>query len=169
VLSVDPTETPAQRFLQILPVILAIIALIPLSKHLREWLDRRFFREAYNAEQILSELSEQVRSIPETRSLLQTVGQRISECLHVPQIAVLLRNDGMFRPAYATGFGDTPDASFSESSPLVERLQHPLSIYLDDPDSWVHRDWHDSYERDSLLRLSPRLLLPLSSKAGLLG
>jgi phosphoserine phosphatase RsbU/P len=169
VLSVDPTETPTERFLQILPAILVVIALMPLSKRLREWLDRRFFREAYNAEQILSELSEEVRTIPETSSLLRTVGQRISECLHVPQIAVLLRNDGMFRPAYAIGFDESPDAAFSEHSPLIQRLQQPVSVYIDDPESWVHRDWNDGYERDSLLRLSPRLLLPLPSKAGMLG
>ncbi|MBS1827692.1 MAG: SpoIIE family protein phosphatase [Acidobacteria bacterium] len=169
VLAVDPSETPTERFVQILPAIVVVVALMPLSKRLREWVDRRFFREAYNAEQILSELSEEVRSIPETSSLLETVGQRISECLHVPQIAVLLRSDGMFRPAYAMGFGDTPDASFAENSPLVARLQQPVSVYVDDPDSWVHHDWQDGYERDSLLRLAPRLLLPLSAKAGMLG
>lgn len=46
------------------------VALVPLvdmvSKPLRLWIDRRFFREAYNSEQILSELSEDVRTMVET-------------------------------------------------------------------------------------------------------
>jgi sigma-B regulation protein RsbU (phosphoserine phosphatase) len=43
------------------------VALVPIidlaAKRLRVWIDRRFFREAYNAEQILSELSDDVRTI----------------------------------------------------------------------------------------------------------
>src|SRR5271166_2255587 len=52
-----------------------------LGEQLRTWTDRRFFREAYNAEQVLSELSDQVRSIVETRSLIETVAARISDTL----------------------------------------------------------------------------------------
>ena len=43
---------------------------------LRRWVDRRFFREAYNAEQMLSELSEQVRGILDAEALLDTVTRR---------------------------------------------------------------------------------------------
>src|SRR5215469_10322126 len=39
---------------------------------LRTWTDRRFFRDAYHSEQILSSLSDEVRSIVETRPLLDT-------------------------------------------------------------------------------------------------
>src|SRR5262249_31588739 len=66
------------------------------AERLRGWVDRRFFREAYDAERVLSELSDQVRSIVEPQSLLQTVATRISETLHVSQIAVLL-DSGAFR------------------------------------------------------------------------
>src|SRR5207245_592294 len=38
-----------------------------------KWVDRRFFREAYNSEQILADLSDNVRTIVETRPLLETV------------------------------------------------------------------------------------------------
>src|SRR5439155_20372278 len=53
-----------------------------LGDWLRAWTDRRFFRDAYNAEQILSELAEKVRTIVETEPLLETVTQRIADALH---------------------------------------------------------------------------------------
>jgi sigma-B regulation protein RsbU (phosphoserine phosphatase) len=64
---------------------------------LRRWVDRRFFREAYNAEQILSELSEQVRGILDAEALVETVTRKISESLHVERVAVLLRDGAVFR------------------------------------------------------------------------
>ncbi|HEX4168798.1 MAG TPA: PDZ domain-containing protein, partial [Bryobacteraceae bacterium] len=42
------------------------------TQRLAVWVDRRFFRDAYNAEQILSDLAENVRSIVETKPLLET-------------------------------------------------------------------------------------------------
>ncbi len=56
-----------------------------LGERLRTWTDRRFFREAYNAEQVLSELSDQVRSMVETRPLIETVAARIADTLAHPQ------------------------------------------------------------------------------------
>jgi len=77
------------------------------SERLRIWIDRRFFREAYQAEQILSDLSDRVRTMVEPASLLQMVATRISETLHVARIAVLL--DGSpFRLTYAMGCGVVP-------------------------------------------------------------
>lgn len=67
-----------------------------LAPHLRNWLDRKFFREAYNAELILSELAERVHMITDTPTLIETVSRRISEVLHIPNIAVFLRNKDVF-------------------------------------------------------------------------
>lgn len=67
-----------------------IFLLNGITNRLAVLIDRRFFREAYNAEQILSELAERVRTIVETEPLLATVTQRISEALHVSRMAVLL-------------------------------------------------------------------------------
>jgi len=57
---------------------------------LRRGVDRRFLREAYEADAILSDLATNVRTIVETRPLLETVATRIAESLHVPRIAILL-------------------------------------------------------------------------------
>ena len=68
-----------------------------VSNRLQNWLDRKFFREAYNAELLLTELAEQARRYKEPQTLLGTVASRISEVLHVPQIAVFLRHGERFQ------------------------------------------------------------------------
>src|SRR5258708_5161791 len=65
-------------------------------------LDRRFFREAYSAEQILSEIGEEARNFVEPGPLLETVTKRISDTLHVPHTAVLLKASEEYCPAYGT-------------------------------------------------------------------
>ncbi|MBV9222928.1 MAG: SpoIIE family protein phosphatase [Acidobacteriaceae bacterium] len=74
-----------------------------VSSRLQNWLDRKFFREAYNAELLLTELAEQARRYKEPQTLLNTVASRISEALHVPQIAVFLRNGERFQLQQAIG------------------------------------------------------------------
>jgi len=139
------------------------------SDRLGRWVDRRFFREAYEADAILSDLATRVRTIVETQPLLETVATRIAESLHVPRIAILLEDDGSFQPAYALGYGTTPSAALSHESATVSRLrkqQHAV-VLLDDPDSWVQAAAEE--ERRSLEALQSELLLPLSLNDKILG
>jgi sigma-B regulation protein RsbU (phosphoserine phosphatase) len=150
------------------------VALVPLidfvAKRLIVWVDRRFFREAYNAEQILSDLSEDVRTMIETKPLLETVSSRISESLHVPQVALLLKNGVNFQPAYALGYKNAPDVSLNENNATIEKLKtnEPLVIYQDDQDSWIN-DEGQTAERENLRELNSQLLLPFGAKNELSG
>jgi len=150
------------------------IALIPLidfaAKRLIVWVDRKFFREAYNAEQILSDLSEDVRTMIETKPLLETVSSKISESLHVPQVALLLKNGGNFQPAYALGYKNAPNVSLNENNTTIEKLKtnEPLVIYQDDQDSWIN-DEAQTAERANLRELNSQLLLPFGAKNELSG
>ncbi len=74
-----------------------------MSQRLQNWLDRRFFREAYSAELILGELAERARTITDSSTLVDTVSRRISEILHIPQIAVLLRSGEIFQLEHTLG------------------------------------------------------------------
>ena len=137
------------------------------------WVDRRFFRDAYNAEQILSDLAEKVRTIVEIRPLLETVAQRIATALHVKQVAVLLSDSGLYRPAHAVGYGTLPELAFPSQSATVEMLnteKQPARVYFDDPESWIYKSLRMSdEERARLAALQPELLLPLAVKDELLG
>jgi phosphoserine phosphatase RsbU/P len=157
-------------------IIIAISAALGIGlRHvgdwLRAWTDRRFFRDAYNAEQVLAGLSDEVRSIVETRPLLERVATRIAESLHVRRIAVLLQQDGYYRPAYALGYAGLPQADLPVASATIERLRRdsePARVYLDDEQSWVNSSLTDE-ERSNLAALDPQLLLPLAVKDKLLG
>ena len=138
--------------------IVLVIRLRDLSDRIRRWLDRRFFREAYDAERILGDLSEQVRAILDTGELLQTVSRKIAESLHVERIAVMLPDGGLFRPALATGYAAPLRLHLSGSGPTVTRLRNargPLAVGA-----------ADGSELDGL---DAHLLLPLPSKNDLLG
>ena len=150
------------------------LALIPLidyvAKNLRVWIDRRFFREAYNAEMILSDLSEDVRTMVETKPLLETVSAKISESLHVPQVALLLKNGNDFFPAHTLGYETPPEVVLGESDKTIEKLRQneTLIIYKDDRESWINEETNAD-EREKILRLNSQLLLPVRAKNELSG
>jgi phosphoserine phosphatase RsbU/P len=169
----DPSHGRLLKVSAILLGIFLVLRIGKLADRLRAWLDRRFFREAYDAEQVLSELSEQVRTMVEPKSLLETVAARISQTLHVPQVAVLLAGDGLYRPAYAMGYADVPSVAFpavAATTRLLAKQKEPARVYLNDRDSWLYRDTEvTDEERDKLTRLQSELLLPLAVRDKLLG
>lgn len=149
-------STP-QRFTLIALGIVVVVRIGNSGQKLRGWLDRRFFREAYNSEQILGDLSEQVRSILDTGALLDTVTRKISESLHVDRIAVLLQQGSFYRPALATGYPGPVNVSIAADTPVMAQLRgSPAAIVVDE----------DSKEFGEL---DAQLLLPLRSKRDLLG
>ncbi len=157
----------------ILAGITAYFTIRRLGDNLRTWVDRRFFRESYNAEHVLTELSEQVRSIIEPGSLLETVTARISETLHVSQVAVLLGSAGFYRPAFAMGYASTPTVAFPSktgTAMVLKSQKEPARVFLNDRDSWLYREESISEEeRGKLATLQSELLLPLAVRDKLLG
>jgi phosphoserine phosphatase RsbU/P len=119
------------------------------AERVRAFTDRRFFREAYDAEQILGELGDTVRTIVETGPLLDMVTRRIQESLHVPRVMVLLRQGEEFRES-------RPAPALAAHGPLAERLRtlQPVLAYSDEPEATA---------------LGAELLLPLAVKDQLLG
>jgi len=122
-----------------------VFAIQAYADVLRRWIDKRFFREAYDAEHILSELASSVRTMLEVGPLLETVTKRISETLHVPRVAILLSEGGVLQPAYAIG-PSPPSTLPLPSEGLTENA-----------------------ERELQKALEAELLLPLSSNQKLVG
>jgi phosphoserine phosphatase RsbU/P len=171
-LSLDPTRSKPQRIMMIAWGVVIVIWLRRAAEFVRKWIDRRFFRDAYNAEQILEALSEEVRSIVEKQPLLERVATKISESLHIPRVAVLLESGGSYRPAFAIGYPGTLDTDFAETSGTVQQLKReaaPERVYFDDAKSWVNSPQLTEQERCKLVSLDPQLLIPLTVKQKLLG
>jgi phosphoserine phosphatase RsbU/P len=162
-----------QKTIVILVAIAAYFTIRGTGDRLRQWVDRRFFRETYNAENVLTELSDQVRSMVEPKPLLETVAARISETLHVPQVAVLLGGGGFYQPAFAMGYDSPPNVAFPSktgTAMVLKQQREPARVFLNDRDSWVYREQTVSdEERGKLATLQSELLLPLAVRDKLLG
>jgi hypothetical protein len=86
-------------------------------------LDRRFFREAHDRDQILLELIESVKESSSLREISELVSARISASLHPESIFVLFREPT--RPEFAVGYTSSAHASLPairEDSALVRAL-----------------------------------------------
>jgi sigma-B regulation protein RsbU (phosphoserine phosphatase) len=132
--------------------VILVFMLRRLAERLSRWVDRRFFREAYNSEQILSDLGEQVRTILDKNSLLETVVRKISESLHVERIAVFLAEGDVFRPALAAGYALPLDVAIPADSAPLQQLRRGREPF-----------------KHVLPEIGSELLLPLASQKELLG
>jgi sigma-B regulation protein RsbU (phosphoserine phosphatase) len=151
--------------------IAVVFLLRRLAESLRRWIDRRFFREAYNADLILSDLADKVRTIVDTDTLLETVAKRIAESLHVTRVALLLPAGGSFAPVYCLGYGEPPRTLLPENGSTIEHLhqERAATVYPDDNDSWIYQPNFPEPERIALESLESQLLLPLALNQKILG
>jgi sigma-B regulation protein RsbU (phosphoserine phosphatase) len=141
-----------------------------LSQRVQRWLDKKFFREAYNSELVLSELANQVRQVTDRSDLIDTVLRRISEVLHVPQVAMLLRGNQVFHLQQALGMDFGGPVVFAEQSATVQNLMRtnqPATVYRDRPEEWIADA--DAEETALLRRINAELLLPMPGRAHLMG
>ncbi len=96
----------------------AIFAQQSLVEWLREWVDRRFFRDAYDAEQILGSLRS--RHFPTASAMAEATLECIRRGLHVESGFVALKT----RHGFVTGalHGVTPTASDAMAASLARAL-----------------------------------------------
>jgi len=119
------TQRRAHPVLNLILIALIVIGLFrafavrdSLSSRLQRWLDKKFFREAYQAEIVLSELAEHARNFTDKGPLLETVSRRISEVLHVPQIAVWIRSSNAVDRCIQTHGNRRADRALGDDSKL---------------------------------------------------
>ncbi len=141
-----------------------------LRSQVFEAIDKKFFREHYEAEAVLSDLSENVRTIMDEKQLFETVTRCISDALHVAHSCVLVNNDGILRPVFAAGLAIPERVELPEDGKavsIVAQSKEPPPVYFDRQDNWIHSTPH--HELLTLKALGAQLLLPLKSKDRLLG
>jgi len=157
----DTTLNRPQRLtrfaLSILAVILVARAFVPLLA----WIDRRFFREAVDAERLLNQLQNTVATIFDRRELLETVAVRVSEALHVPCVAALVPVNGSYVAAHAIGC--SADAQLPANGAIVLRVRTGVQTISQ------LRTLVMEPEFTALHTLSTEILLPLATQERLLG
>lgn len=168
----DPTANRPQKLRAIALGMGAAIFVPRFARRAFLWTDRRFFREAYDVERVLTELSEQVRTIAETGPLLDTVLDRIGTTLHVERLAVFLHEGDKLAPSRSRGFEPAPTVEFPATADALIRLREsgrPLRVRHDDPESPLRRETISDENRARLAEVDAELVLPLNGKSDLLG
>ena len=128
-----------------------------------EALDRRYFKERYNAQKLLRELAEDLQKGPHLEHVLPAAAARIEAALHPEYVAVLLRSaDGRFYESILRDQGIQRPVRFSAGDrairllavlgrPLVVGPATPRTVFDQLPDD----------ERAALAALKTELLIPV--------
>ncbi len=157
-----------------------------INPYLQEAIDRRFFREAYKTQQVLSNLATSVRQATNIDEMLRRVAATVDSALHVKTIGFLLHPTLLGATAtsaadngappmlrgFACRFG--PNASsiiesellFPTTSPLIAKLRREPEPFDLDPEA---TDGIPYGKHPTFRRLDSNLLVPLVSGDNLLG
>jgi sigma-B regulation protein RsbU (phosphoserine phosphatase) len=154
-------------------------------RYLAPVIDRRFFRQAYDAQQIVADLSESLRTTTEIPRLLESVANELQAALQTESVAIFLRDGktGDYRSAYACEFDrvegrvvDCPPAGrlphYAATLARLAQTGEPLELDGGDPEFDLAAKANSrltAEELRTLLELKASLLLPLKTKDALPG
>src|SRR5215475_13328409 len=163
-------------------------------RYLRPLIDRRFFRQSYDAHQIIAELTTSLRGVTDLSRLLELVATKLRTALQTEYVTVYLRDPatGSFNNAYSSDYGGANGAAgpglqggqLTMYAMMVDQLdQLERSLGEAEPRGQGRRA--DEIEIDALLsgydgvatdekrealrEAKATLLMPLYSKEGMLG
>jgi signal transduction histidine kinase len=137
------------------------------------WLDQKLFGHAHQMEQKLTQFYETTlpnSSFQETKLLLDTVVKTLASTLQIPQVRVLLEEDGRYRPQLSEGILPPDHVAIPTTSALAHKMlqcRAPTEVYFDDTKSWVHQ--LPGGEQSVLRGLNAEIMLPLVRNERLLG
>ena len=85
------------------------------DKYLRPLIDRRFFRQSYDAHQIIAELTGSLRTVTGLPQLLELVATKIQTALQTVNVTIFLRDQttGNFNSAYSRDYSETGGRAIS--------------------------------------------------------
>jgi hypothetical protein len=147
-------------------LIAILVAALRYRERARQWLDQRFFREEYDAREILLSLASRVRFETDPADLAAMVVGQIDAALHPDMVAILVSGleDGKLVPV-------TVLHGSAESLPIdggiggmLRWSDAPLDILLNDPRSPARRLPEE--EREWLHCTGASLLVPVIAQEG---
>ncbi len=159
--------------LSLLVAAVVAVAARPLQERAQTWVDRLFFREKYDAQQMLQELSQLAVSILDIDTLTSLLLDRLTSALHVEQAYVILRKaeTGDFWLAAQKGpVPPDPGPILQADNPIASwmvRHREPLTRHDLDVDPEFRGLW--AQEREVLDHLNTELLVPLLVRRELIG
>jgi sigma-B regulation protein RsbU (phosphoserine phosphatase) len=184
---IDQYGNRADIVASILVTIATIALLTTLNRRVMTAVDRRFFREAYDAELILTDLGEAIPTLSKTDQLVELVANKISDALHPENVTIFLDNEdaGAYVPAISSDTSRAGAASSSRLRGLVLRYDEwPINqlrkSILNLPkfieaDLWSRRAGLEAgrlpsdHESQTLRTVRSALLIPIAAKGHLRG
>jgi signal transduction histidine kinase len=160
-------------FLSTLVAAITAVAVQPLRDRVQLFIDKLFFREKYDAQLMLKELSELAGSILDIEELSSLLLDRLTAALHIKRAYIMLKEETaaqfhiIARNSQAQP-GD--DITLHGSHPIVEWMSNhrqPLSRSELDFLPQFKALW--AQERESLNRLEAELFIPLLVRDELIG
>jgi tRNA A-37 threonylcarbamoyl transferase component Bud32 len=137
----------------------------------RSWLsllDRRFFRDKYDAQRLFREIVEEIRRAPSIQQVAPDVVSRIADALHAEFCALLLRKPG--ENVYRT-IGTSPAGTLTSDLPatnklipLVRALDTSVPILLAES-GWLGQQLPQA-DKDFLRRARIDLMVPVALAEG---
>jgi signal transduction histidine kinase len=149
-------------------ILLAIVLEQTFSVRLYRWVDRHFFREPHEAENVISLLRH--AGTANAHTLCDTIVQAISQAFHPRSAAVYLIKGNVYEVERQldSEIAEYPsvDAKSGTVSHLV-RQSRPVRVYFEDAASWVHK--LPVQEKAALQQMHAELIIPFSHAGALLG
>lgn len=150
------------------------MALLVVRARREDWLnrvDRRFFRERYDAQRLLRSIAEEISLASNFDAIAPSIVQRIDEALHPESVSVLAHVPG--ESIFAAGHDSSVPGSAGERPPIslptslavigvLSVLRKPLALSLGDT-AWVRQQLPVD-ERALLVDQGIELLVPISSR-----
>src|SRR5258708_20783604 len=121
-------DRPLTAILSSNPLLLLVIAAAGLSlkfrRQLTQWIDRRFFREAYHQERILFNLIDQIKELDSMPELSRMVSKEVEAAIHPERVYVFYRGDEKrdLTLGYSSG-GQSQDLRIAEESELLHWMR----------------------------------------------
>lgn len=186
--AIDHYSSRADIVAAIFITVAATVMLQGLNRRVMTVIDRCFFRDAYNARQILTELGVTIPTLTRTTHLVRLVADKISDALHPENVTIFLDDEGAgaYLAAFSTAAsragaappGRLRGAGLRYDEGLVERLRKSLrlaAIALTDADfspprpAGERRGALSEHERRTLAAVRSALLIPIASHGRLHG
>ena len=175
IISVQLLQTRSGYELLLVSVFVAVlVALVvsPLQGELQSWVDRRFFRERYNAGQMLQRLSSTAASVLDLDLLTDMILDDVTSTMNVSRAAFVLREEDGIGYTMTAQRGLAPDikSRLRNDHPIVDWLQrHDRALSKHDMEMMPQFKALWTQEREDLDRLGSELLVPLKTEGNLVG
>ena len=149
-----------------------------LNRRVMNSIDRRFFREAYDAQQILSELVRSIPNMTSSNQVFELAASKIEESLHPGNVTIFIEDEHReaYMPAFSLSEGvSTASAGgkylrLSYDDPIIRNLRtsgdlNPIDLVGDQ----TKRKLVSPVEHEIFSTFKAALLIPISSNRKLMG